>query len=488
MIGTAAAAVAFIALFAIARLTDEAGPSPRIQAPAAEISKLAVMPFTTDGVEVPDTALAAVMTEELVVRCAQSLAPQIGVITLRSAQVFEDSDESIDQIGARLGADYLVRGSVAGAGRRLRIAVRLLRAGEAAPRWMETFEIDVAALPGWYEDVTHRLAATLGVERRGFDSTGSTPIPRTAYEEYLRGRYLTEQSDTASIELGLRILENTLSMAPRFARAHAALAQAHSRLASRNPADAHVPRAESAARQALRLDDQLVDPHLVLGRLHLLYHRDWTAARREYEEAVALSPLSARVLHAYGLFLASVGRFEEALSRIRRAVDLDPATIYASSDLALVYFHARRYDEAIAEAEEHIELFPGSVISRYLIFKSLILKGDFEAAVAPYNANAEIIGSAKLPQVTSFPETIENGIAHLLSFDADTRKGFAVDLAHAYLLQGRTEEAFEELLSSCETHRSWSLVFLAVDPRFDALRGDPRWETDLAPCLAPVRL
>ena len=459
---------------------------PRVN--STEIAKLAVLPLTASESEAPSAQLAAVMTEELLTRFAQEFAPSLGVIALRSAQVYGGAARGSEELGELLDADYLVRAHVAVSDPRLRVTARLLRVEDQVHVWAKAYEIDVAALPDWYEEVSREVAAHLGLSRIASVTEPSPSIVRPAYEAYLRGRYLIGRDDTPSIERGLETLQGAVAAAPGFARAHAAVARAHYRLAGRSAFADHMSLSAEAARQALRLDDRLVDAHLCLAKVLLYFEHDWPAAGQAFERAVSSSPASAEVVHPYGLYLASVGRFDEAVSWVRRAVDLDPATIYASSDLAYVYFLARRYGEAIAQVREHLALYPTSLGNISLLSKSLWAVGDDEGAVDQYNLAVEILAQPTLLPAETYTEVILHVIDHVRSLDRETQRWHAVDVASGYLTLGEMDRAFDELRSACEAPRSWAVTFLAVDPRFDALRADPRWRTELAGCLAPVEL
>ncbi len=468
-----ATVLALLAVGFLSRRGQPAEPQPDV--------KLAVLPFTAASVDAVDSTLPAVLTEELTTDLAQRLSPRLGVISLRSARTTGTGDR-VEDAGARLGAKYLLRGNVGRLDGRLRITVRLWRVDDGVHLWARAFEPTVAELPEWHADVARGLAGVLGIEAWTPPPTVPRPqIPAQAYETYLQGRYLIGQSGTEEIERGLQWLREAITLAPDLAVAHAALADGSMKYHARRPGAELSAQAETATRRALELDLNLLEARAVLAEV-LFYHRlDWESAGRELERILDLNPRSVRALHTYGLYLSSLGRHDEAISFVRRAVDLDPATVYVSSDLAQIYFWARRYEDAAARARANLELDPGDHPSRACLIDALFARGDHADALRESNLLLLALG---LPQAATREEANQAALEHLLELAADGRP---LDLQIAALLLARGEEslALDRLEQACRERRHWTVPFLAVDPRFDAVREHPRYLA-LGDCLAPL--
>ena len=306
-------------------------------------------------------------------------------------------------------------------------------------------------------------------------------VPPAAHEAYLRGRYLISQGDADSIEQGIAVLQQAIVAAPDLALAHAALATAYLRLGVRRPTMPIAIKVESAARRAVALDDQLAEGHLQLATARFYFQMDWSAAGKGLQRALELNPRSAEILHTNGLYLASLGRHDEAIAFIRRAVALDPATIYLSSDLSQVFFWARRYDQAIAQARATLELAPADAASHRCIIGALLLQGDTAAALEQSNA---WLATLDLPASASLAEAIDRAILELSQREADGRI-FDLELASLLLQRGDEDLAMDRLARACTERSQWTVPFIAVDPRFDALRSRPEYRA--LDCLAPTR-
>ncbi len=301
-----------------------------------------------------------------------------------------------------------------------------------------------------------------------------------AHESYLRGRYLVSQGDVESIEKGIAALQRAISAAPEMALAHAALASAYLKLGVRRPAEPIALKVEAAARRAVELDDQLAEGHFQLATARFYFQMDWPAAGRGLERALELSPRSAEILHTYGLYLASLGRFDSAIGFIRQAVALDPAAIYLSSDLTQVFFWARRYEEAISQARSTLEVAPADPASHRCIISAWLQLGDTAAALEQSNV---LFATLDLPAAASLAEATDRAVDYLSRREVDGRS-FDLQLATLYLERGEDDLAMARLSRACEERSQWTVPFIAVDPRFDPLRS--RAEYRALDCLAPV--
>lgn len=306
------------------------------------------------------------------------------------------------------------------------------------------------------------------------------PVPRGAHDTYLRGSYLVGRGDEASVLLGIRTLQEAVAAAPSLARAHAALADAYLKLMFTHPSAEIAAPAEIAARRAVELDPGLAEGHLALANVLFYFRTDWPGAGREFRRALELQPGAAAALHGYGLYLASLGRFEEAIDSIRQAVDLDPATVYISSDLAQVYYWARRYGAAAERARANLLVDPEHLPSHGCLIDALVRQGDFDGALRRHNALFERLGR---PASGDWPEAQAQALGFLEELDAQGRN-LDVTIAAIHAERGETKEALARLQTACEERSDWRVPFIAVDPRFDDLRSRPGY-AKLAPCLAP---
>lgn len=321
------------------------------------------------------------------------------------------------------------------------------------------------------------IAAPVLAERPG----APPGVPAEAYEAYLEGVYLAEKQRVEDRLRAVEPLSWAIEQAPGFAAAHAAWAKLQIGLL-RPPAEA-LPEAERAADRALELDPSLATAHLVKGEVAKYLHRDWAAAESSYRRALELEPSSIETLLAYGHLLSALGRHDQAIAIVQRARGLDPASALISSDLAFYYYFARRFTLAEKTARATLELEPGNVWAHAGLVFTALERGDREGAVtaARDQLAAEVAAERARPPAKD-PRTLEDyWRARLAIYDGWRGRGYYVSPAAdatLHLALGDVERALELLEQACD-ERSLSLM-LAVDPRFDELRGDGRFAEILA--------
>ena len=312
-------------------------------------------------------------------------------------------------------------------------------------------------------------------------SPGPPPsVAAPAYEAYLQGRYLLDQSGKGTLSKAISAFEKATAEAPDFAPAHAALATAHLRRRFTTPSAEIAPVATAAARRALALDEGLAEAHLALATVHLYFALDWPAADAAFRRAIELDPTSGRALHGYGLYLASLGHHDAAITTVRRAVALDPSSIYVTSDLGLLYLWDRRYDAAIAQARENLTAHSSHLPSLGLLVDAHMQLDDDEGTLEALN---EIFQTLDQPPSYTLEEGLARSLDHLIAVDEGSFH-LDVEIAAALADRGQADRAMERLRKACAERSDWMLPFLAVDPRFDALRSRPDYAS-LASCLAP---
>lgn len=115
----------------------------------------------------------------------------------------------------------------------------------------------------------------------------------------------------------------------------------------------------------LEMDDTLAETHTALAFIKTDYDWDWSGGVREFQRAIALNPDYANAHMGYGWSLVSTGRFEEAITKAKRAVELDSLSLGINWFLGSVFYFARQYDQAIEQYRKTLELDPNFFIPRF---------------------------------------------------------------------------------------------------------------------------
>ncbi|MBK9315814.1 MAG: protein kinase [Acidobacteria bacterium] len=274
-----------------------------------------------------------------------------------------------------------------------------------------------------------------------------------AWNHFLRGRELLHTRSIRDINLAIKSFEQAIDIDPDFALAHTLLGKSYLSLHYRgqSPAMEVGQKAKIEIDQALKRDGELAEAHSHLAEYILQYEWEEVKAGQEHIRALALDPDSADVSHAYAFYLLWIGRFDEALTEIKRAENLDPTNRWISLNVGQVLFQSRRYDEAIKQLQHLVDLYPDWELSYSWIYNAQIKKGNEEAAFDALVKRAEVIRAG--------PDEI-----------AVMKK----QIARMYARLGDKEQALVWLEKAVEG-RYFYIVAINVDPDWDILRADPRF-------------
>ena len=281
--------------------------------------------------------------------------------------------------------------------------------------------------------------------------------------------------------------EQAIDQDPAYAQAYAGLADCYSLLpnyASEAPKE-HLPRALAAGQRALELDDTLAEAHTSLGMAQYSFNWNWADAEREFQRAIDLNPNYATAHHWYAYLLMLLGRFDQALSELARAQELDPLSLIINSTTGYILYFARRQDEAIERCERALALEENFSPAQYSLALACEQKGLHDRAIAAFQKSLLLSGESAGCDAA----VLAHGYA-VAGRTAEARKtlnellerskeryvpAFYVALISVGL--GDLETAFE-WLEKAYKERDFYLIYLKVDPRLDPLRGDARF-TDL---------
>ncbi|MBC7930088.1 MAG: tetratricopeptide repeat protein, partial [Rubrivivax sp.] len=305
-----------------------------------------------------------------------------------------------------------------------------------------------------------------------------------ARQLYVAGRYFATRRTAEGLRQGIERFKRAVVRDPKFALAHAEMADCYSLLnwyVEPPPADAWA-NAKQSALNAVEADNALAEGHASLGLVLCYYDRDFAGAETELRRAVELMPdvPVARRWHAFNL--SAMGRHDEALSEIRRALEVSPLSPVAATAVANVLFFARRYDEAIEQCRKALEIDPGSLSTHIVMRWCYEMKGMCDEAMSVYEEERAFAGDtpttrAKRAHVLASCGRADEARAILLGIVTGRGEQWvtAYEIAVIYSLLGDADDALNWLLEAEKEH-SVGLTYARVDPRIDKLRSDPRFD------------
>ena len=393
---------------------------------------------------------------------------------------------------------YLLEGTVRRSGARVRIGARLVETKNQTPLWAETYERDAADIFDIQSDVAKRIADSLALELLPGSADVSAPAPlgrADVYDAYLKGRYYWNRRTPVDLERAVGLLVQATEADPTYVPAATALADALNVLpwyGLRAPRDAY-PRSKEVAGRALVLDKSSAAAHTALAYAYHYFDWNWPEAEREYALALALNPNYAQAHQWLAAHYAELGRIDEALVTMQRAEQLDPRSLIIQAAIGWINYLGRRHDRAINQLRRTLEIEPDFIPARLWLAQSL------EAAGRPHEA---IEHTARVRQLSSLAPT---GLGELArSYAAAGRTTEAHDaltalltiararyveadlVARVYAALGEQDRAIDWLERGFD-ERAVKMVLIGVDPQFDRLRANPRFENLLKRLNLPNR-
>lgn len=475
--------------FAASRLDGDRPQAARARAPTQV--RLAVLPFTNLSGDPRQDIFVEGLTAEVTTRLAGLDPERIRVIAHTSTRRYRGSAKTVAEIGDELDVDYVLDGNVRSHAGVIRVGVQLIRASDQTHVWADQLDRPLESFLDLQRDIGRRLASSLGLPLAAGDepaASGSKLSPQ-ARLSYLKGRYLLGHETLEGAQRSVAYLREAVEIDPDFALAHALLAEALFWTDQRAAA-------ERAARRALELEPNLAEAHVVLANIKLDRDFDWETARAHYEQAIAAAPGRSEYHHAFAHYLSAVGRSAEALERLALASDLDPLSPTVHGDEGWVQYWAGGYEAAAARCREAAKLMPRAIRARAerCALQALARLGRYEEARehALHIMKLADADPAAIANASGVPAP--DGLAAYFAWAVEQRNRATAlgsdsfyALARGYADLGRTEDALRALERALET-RPRGLVLVAVEPRFEALRGHPRFRRIVNAIGLPTRL
>jgi Tfp pilus assembly protein PilF len=396
----------------------------------------------------------------------------------------------LQQIGRELGVEYILEGSVRRDSDKVRISVQLIQLKDQTHLWSRQYDRERGDLLAVQDEIARAAAdeiqATLGSPKPlaiAVDNR-SVSVPNSeAYDLYLRGRYFWNKRTPDGFRQAADYFQQAIAKDPRYAPPYAGLADTYGLMSTWNivPQNEFMPKARAAGLKALEIDESLAEAHTSLALVAENYDYDWQTAEKEFRRAIQLDPSYPTAHHWYAEYLSWQGRFEEALAESEQARQLDPMSLIIATDHGAIRYFSRQYDRAIAQFRLVLDMDPhfGRAV---LIINAYVEEGKFAEAM---NEVERLLPPDSSPW-TCATKTYVYGRWGRTS---DTQRYFAKyqhSIQHvpldptvftliAYLGMKQKDQAIALLEKSYSEHSN-AVVTLKVDPAYDFLRGDPRFQ------------
>jgi TolB-like protein/Flp pilus assembly protein TadD/class 3 adenylate cyclase len=464
------------------------------QAALIPSKSLAVLPFENLSRDPDNAYFADGIQDEILTRLSK--IADLKVISHTSTQHYKSAPVNLPEIAKQLGVAHILEGSVQKSGDSVRVNVQLIKAANDSHLWADTYDRRLTDIFSVESEVAKAIADTLKAKLTGAEEQLIAARPTsdlTTYELYLKGRVLWGKRGGDNIRQAIGFYEQAIVRDPNYAPAYAGLAEAYVILPIYTDASAReaYAKAKAAALKALQLDDKLAEAHNALAMVLFLY-LDIAGSIPEFQRAIALNPNYATAHHWYGFNpLSTLGRFDEAIAESKRAVELDPLSPVINSDLGSNLMVARRYDEAIAQLRKTLEIDPTFSLAHGALGEALQFKGDLPGAIAEYT-KAQELGADPRIRVLLAAAKAQSGdkdaaVRMLAELEEASRNREIPGAQRAvlYTSLGNRTEAIRCLEQSVADHDSQDVAWIKVYPKWDPLRGDPRFEALVQKVVGP---
>ncbi|HEV2177116.1 MAG TPA: winged helix-turn-helix domain-containing protein [Terriglobia bacterium] len=467
-----------------AELPPAAGAGRR---PGTDVLHLAVLPFTNTSGDPDKDYLSDGMAEALISKLSE--LPGLKVMSLSAVAPYRTGAVNLQAVGRDLGVRVILAGRVTVRGDLLALSMELVDTRDNTHIWGEHYDRKLDDILEVQDEIASAITGKLRLkltekerQRLTQRSTGNT----SAYRAYLRGRYYENKRTPESLQKSVECFTEAIEKDSGFAQAYAGLASCYTILGSCNllPPPQSLVRARDAALKALEMNDGLAEAHMALGIATLLNDWNWPAAGKEFRRAIQLNPRDANAHYFYGLhYLCPQGRHNEALREMNLAREFAPLSLVINTNQGRALYYARQYDLAIRHYGRMLELEPNFLLARAFLIWAYEQQEMYELAAATAEkcfGLTEIPGGGGASLRDAYRTSGAQGYwrerLRLLEALAQVSHVTPSHAARVHARLGEHDQALRSLETAHET-RDFSVVFLKVEPAFDSLHSEHRFQS-----------
>jgi eukaryotic-like serine/threonine-protein kinase len=455
--------------------------------PSITTPSIAVLPFTTVDAKTDDEQYLGVGTADLVT----SKLSQIAEINLRSASSvrrYLKTTKTPVEVGKELAVDYVVSGSIQRNGESVEAKLEMTETASGRVVWSEIFDEPNSNLFMLQDSISELIAKSLSLRLTTAEKQNLAKHfteNSQAQQLYLAGRYHFGKRTVEGLQQAISLFRQAIQIDSKFALAYTGLSDCYALLnwyQEPPPPDAW-ENARNAAAKAVELDGDLAEAHASLAFIRFHYERDYNGSEHEFRRAINLKPNYATAHQWYAFLLSAQARHNEAIAVMRHAEELEPRSAVIANAVANVLFHARLYDESIAQVKRSLEIDPASVGAHVILRWNYEMKGAAQEALAVFEKEAAFAGDtpttrakrAHLYAAIGRKDEALKLLDNLIQNDK-TEHITPYEIAVIYSLVGNNTKSLEWLKKAKEQH-AVGFSFVKVDPLLDNVRNDKRFES-----------
>ena len=450
-----------------------------------DIESVAVLPFTNLSNDPELDYVSDGITENLINRLSQK--SRLKIIAYNSVFRYKGKEVDARDVGTALGVQALVIGRIAQRGDELSVSIELIDARDSSHIWGDHRGGKITELRFLQQELVKDLTDSLRLQFTSDEQKANTKNytdDAEAYQNYLKGRYFWNKRTEAGLKRGIEYFQKSVERDPTYALAYAGLADSYIMMANWrfSPSAEGYEKSRAAALRALELDPQLAEAKTSLAYSTLLYQWDWRGAEQGFREAIAMSPNYASAHHFYSICLLTAGRQAEALAEIQRAQELDPLSLIITSVHGWIFYEGRQFEPATEYFRKTLEMDSQYVPALLDLGACYLRRGDnqkameqFEKARAAGGETGRVLADIAQAYALSGQRSSALKILDQLEQSSNSRFVSAFDLSFVYAALGQKTRAIQLLEKAADEKVGW-IISLEVEPGFDSLRAEPRFQ------------
>jgi len=449
------------------------------------IETLAVLPLENLSGDPQQEYFSDGIHEALITDLAQ-LGSLKRVIARSSVMRFRETKTPLSQIAQELKVDGLITGAVLRSGDRVRVTAQLINPATGAQIWAQSYERDLRDVLSLQNELVSAITREVRVRLTPQEETrlaGARQVSPEAYDACLKGRFSLYKLSRQGLDSALEYFTLALEKDPEYAPAYAGVAQVWGVFKQQGFAsyDEATPKQKAAALKALELDSTLAEVHYMLAGINTWTDWDWLGAEREFRRAIELNPNYPDARIYYSHFLNYMGRPKEAVLQADRALELDPLNTLVQGIYAMHLMALRRYDDAVALLRKILDTTPNDAIALSTLRSAYHMKHMYKEALEIWKASYAAKGDRQAEDAlaSGFAEGGYQGalqrVAETLVTRSRTTYVTPWQIATLYTRAGKNSEALDWLEKAYQAHDQ-NMPYISVDPIFDDLRKEPRFQ------------
>ena len=452
-----------------------------------EISSVAVMPFVNVSNDPNSEYLSDGITETLINNLSE--LPNLAVMTRSSVSRYKGRDLDPQTVAKDLKVEALVTGRIVQRGDELTISAELIDARTNRNLWGERYDRKLSDALAVQQEITGAISTKLRERLSGETKTqivkGGTNNPE-AYQLYLKGIYYWGQRTPEALEKSKGYFNQAIQKDPGYAAAYAGLANYYVTAPDYEPIPENeaAPKAKAAAEKALAIDNTSAEAHAALAAANWSLF-DFAGAEVEFRRALELNPNLPNAHHWYGLFLSWESRDQEALSHIRRAVELDPLNLQYNSNLGQILCNAHQYEECIDQLKKTLDMDVNFAYAHNMLRVAYRDTGKYDLSLEQWRKSATLANDQDDLAIAEEVAKVyaKSGLKASVEREIELRKQLAkhryvdpAEIAYEYAFLGDKEQSFA-WLDKARAEKSGALENIKIVHPLEQWHSDPRYST-----------